>query len=201
MQIRELLRAVTANLTWDLAQHIRAKLDPLILPQGSPMTPAALPHRVKGNHLVAGLSHTLGGAGSWPMPTTTAIPRSPFVPRTPRLPYNHVKNSTRVSTRAEVDQLGCTALRAMVDVEPCGFSDMGGDLLDNESPSPSCASPSKDDNSDDPDETGSKKKKTKRRVNAMKDAAPGRPRLSPPSGYLSSLGRTSASSPTALAGS
>ena len=48
------------------------------------------------------------------MPTPAVIPRSPFVPRTAQRPYSHVENSTR----AELDRLGLTALRAMVDVEP-----------------------------------------------------------------------------------
>ena len=48
------------------------------------------------------------------MPTPAAIPRSPFVPRTAQPPYSHVTNSTR----AGLDRLGLTALRAMVDVEP-----------------------------------------------------------------------------------
>ena len=36
------------------------------------------------------------------------------------------------STRAELDQLGLTALRAMVAVEPYGSSDPGGDPSDDE---------------------------------------------------------------------
>ena len=54
------------------------------------------------------------------MPTPAGIPRSPFVPRTAQPPYIHVTNSTR----AELDRLGLTALRAMVDVEPYGSSDL-----------------------------------------------------------------------------
>ena len=57
------------------------------------------------------------------MPTPAVIPRSPFVPRTAQPACSHVENSTR----AELDQLGLTALRAMVDVEPYGSSDLGGD--------------------------------------------------------------------------
>ena len=72
------------------------------------------------------------------MPTHAVIPRSPFVPRTAQLPYNHVENSTR----AELDQLGLTALRAMVDVEPYGSGDLGGDPCDDEPPSMTSASPS-----------------------------------------------------------
>ena len=61
------------------------------------------------------------------MPTPAAIPRSPFVRRTAQPPYSHVTNSTR----AELDRLGLTALRAMVDVEPYGSSDLGGDPSDS----------------------------------------------------------------------
>ena len=57
------------------------------------------------------------------MPTPVVVPRSPFVPRTSQPAYSHIANSTR----AELDQLGLTALRAMVDVEPYGSSDIGGD--------------------------------------------------------------------------
>ena len=53
------------------------------------------------------------------MPTPAAIPRSSFVPRTAQPPYRHVTNSTR----AELDRLGLTALRAMVDAELYGSSD------------------------------------------------------------------------------
>ena len=81
------------------------------------------------------------------MPTPAAIPRSPFVPRTAQPPYSHVTNSTR----AELDRLGLTALRAMVDVEPYGSSDLGGDPSDDEPPSMTSASPSEDDDPEDPE--------------------------------------------------
>ena len=58
------------------------------------------------------------------MPTPAAIPRSPFVPKLAQPPYSHVTNSTR----AELDRLGLTALRAMGDVEPSGSSDLGFNL-------------------------------------------------------------------------
>ena len=61
------------------------------------------------------------------MLTPAVIPRGPFVPRTAPPPYSHVENSTR----AELDQLGLTSLRAMVGVEPCGSSDLGGDPSDD----------------------------------------------------------------------
>ena len=64
------------------------------------------------------------------MPTPAVVLRSPFVPRTARPPYSHVANCTR----AELDQLGRTALRAMVNVEPRGSSDLGGDPSDDEPP-------------------------------------------------------------------
>ena len=93
------------------------------------------------------------------MPTPAVIPRSAFIPRTAQPPYSHVGNSTR----AELDRLGLTALRAMVDVEPYGSSDLGGDPSDDEPPSMSSASPSQDDDPEDPENaTGRKKKKKKR---------------------------------------
>ena len=57
------------------------------------------------------------------MPTPAAIPRSPLVPRTAQPSYSQMENSTR----AELDRLGLTALRAMVDVEPYVSSDLGSD--------------------------------------------------------------------------
>ena len=80
------------------------------------------------------------------MPTPAVIPRSPFIPRTPQPPYSHVRNSARL----ELDQLGLTALRAMVELEPYGSSDLGGDPSDDEPPFMTSASPS-DDN--DPETT------------------------------------------------
>ena len=113
-KLREALRGTTAHLVGDITQKIRAKLEPLIPPQGSPTTLGASPHRLQANHLVAGLSHTLGGVRRRPMPTPAAVPRSPFVPWTAQPPYSHAAKSLR----AELDRLGLTALRAMVDVEP-----------------------------------------------------------------------------------
>ena len=123
-EINEVLRGATSKIVGDLTQEIRDKLEPLMIPPGaSPTTVGMSPHRVQANHLVAGLTKTLGSLRSRPMPTPAAIPRSPFVPRTAKPPYSHVANSTR----AELDRLGLTALRAMVDVEPYGSSDLGGD--------------------------------------------------------------------------
>ena len=94
------------------------------------------------------------------MPTPAVIPRSPSVPRTAQPPYSHVENSTR----AELDQLGLTALRAMVHVEPYGYSDLGGDPSDDEAPSMTSASPSEDDDPEDPENPGGKKKRKKRKT-------------------------------------
>ena len=129
-EMKEALRGATSELLGDLTQEIRAKLEPLILPQASPTIVGISPYRVKANHLVAGLTNTLGSLRSRPMPTPAAILRSPFVPRTLKPPYSHVGNSTR----AQLDRLGLTALRAKVDVEPYGSSDLGRDPSDDEPP-------------------------------------------------------------------
>ena len=81
------------------------------------------------------------------MPTPVVVSRSPFLPRMAHPPYSHVQNSTR----AVLDQLGLTALRAMVDVEPYGSSDFGGDPSHLEPPSLTSASPSEDDDPEDPE--------------------------------------------------
>ena len=70
----------------------------------------------------------------------------------------------RNSTRAELDRLGLTALRAMVDVEPYGSSDLGGDPSDDEPPSMTSASPSENDNPEDPENQSGKKKKKKKKT-------------------------------------
>ena len=123
------------------------------------MTVKASPHRVQANHLVAGLGHTLGGVRSRPMLTPAAVPRNPFVPSTVQPPYSHVENSIR----AESDQLGPTASRAMVDVEPYGSSDLGGDPLDDEPPSLTSASPFEDDDPEDLENPSGRRKKKKRK--------------------------------------
>ena len=92
------------------------------------------------------------------MPTPAAVPSSPFVPRTAQPLYSHVANSSR----AELDRPGLTALRAMVDVERYGSSDLGGDPSDDEPPSLSSASPSDDDDLEDPDYPKDKKKKNRK---------------------------------------
>ena len=144
----------------DLTQEIWANLEPLIPPQASPTTMGASPHRLEANHLVAGRTNTLGGLRSRPTPTLAVIPRSPFVPRTAQPPYSNVENSTQ----AELEQLGLTALRAVVDVEPYGSSDLGGDPSDDEPPSMTSASPSEDDDPEDPENPSGKKKKKKRKT-------------------------------------
>ena len=94
------------------------------------------------------------------MPTPAVIPRSPFIPRTAQPPDSHVENSTR----AELDQLGLTALRPMVDADPYGSSDLGGDPSDDEPPSMTSASPSEDDDPEDPENPSGRKKKKKRKT-------------------------------------
>ena len=158
-EINEVLRGATSKIVGDPPQEIREKLEPLIPPQASPTTVGMSPHRVQANHLVAGLTNTPESLRSRPMPTPAAIPRSPFVPRTAQPPYSNVANSTR----AELDQLGLTALRAMVDVEPYGSSDLGGDPSDDEPPSMTSASPSEEDDPEDPENPSGKKKKKKTR--------------------------------------
>ena len=98
------------------------------------------------------------------MPTPAVLPRSPFIPRTAQPPYSHVGNSTR----AELDRLGLTALRAMVDVEPYGSSDLGGDPSDDEPPSMTSASPSEDDDPEDPENPSGRKKRKKRKTKRPK---------------------------------
>ena len=160
-EINEVLRGATSKIVGDLTQEIREKLEPLMIPpQASPTTVGVSPHQLQANHLVAGLTNTLKSLRSRPMPTPAAIPRSPFVPRTVQPPYSHVTDSTR----AELDRLGLTALRAMVDVEPYGSSDLGGDPSDDEPPSMTSALPSEDDDPEDPENPSGKKKKKRRKT-------------------------------------
>ena len=70
----------------------------------------------------------------------------------------------RSSTKAELDRLGLTALRAMVDVEPYSSSDLGGDPSDNETPSMTSASPLEDDDPEDPENPSGMKKKERRKT-------------------------------------
>ena len=71
------------------------------------------------------------------------------------------------SKRAELDRLGLTALRAMVDGEPYVSSDLGGDPSDDEPPSMTSASPSEDDDPEDPENPSGKKKTKKRRTQRL----------------------------------
>ena len=82
------------------------------------------------------------------------------MPRTAQPPYSHVGNSTR----AKLDRLRLTALRAMVDVEPYGSSDLGGDRTDDEPPSMTSASTSENDDPEDPKNPSGHKKKKKRKT-------------------------------------
>ena len=158
-EIKQALSSATGALVHDMTQEIRNNLKPLIPPEGSPMAIGASPQRVQATHLVAGLAHTLGGVRTRPMPTPAAVPRSPLVRRIAQPPYSHVDNSTR----AELDHLGLTALRAMVDVEPYGSSGLGGDPWDDKPPSLTFASPSEDDDAEDPEHPSDRTKKKKRR--------------------------------------
>ena len=99
-EINEALRGATSKIVRDLTQEIRDKLEPLIPPQASPTAVGMSPHQIQANHLVTGLTNTLGSLRSQPMPTPAVIPRSPFVPRTAQPPYSNVGNCTR----AELDQ-------------------------------------------------------------------------------------------------
>ena len=159
-EINEVLRGATSKIVGDLTQEISEKLEPLIPPQALPTTVGMSPHQVQANHLVVGLTNTLGSLRCRPMPTPAAIPRSPFVPRTAPPAYSNVANSMR----AELDRLGLTALRAMVDVEPYGSSDLGGDPSNDEPPWMTSASPSEDDDPEDLENPSGKKKKKKRKT-------------------------------------
>ena len=174
-EIPEALQGATSELVGDLTQEIRVQLEPLIPFQVSPTTMGVSPHRLQANRLVAGLTNTLGSLRSRPMPTPAVIPRSPFVPSTAQPPYSHMENSTR----AELDLLGLTALRAMVDVEPNGSSDLGGDPSNDEPPSMTSASTSEDDDPEDPENPSGKKKKKRGRPSAMRDAGLTRLKLWP----------------------
>ena len=159
-EIREVLRGATSELVGDLAQEIQPKVEPVIPPQASPSTMGVSGHRLQADHLVARLTNTLGSLRSRPMPTPAVIRRSPFVPKTAQPPYSHVESYRR----AEPDQLGLTALRAMVDVELYGSSDLGGDPSDDEPPSMTSGSPSEDDDPEDPENPPGKEKKIKRKT-------------------------------------
>ena len=60
--------------------------------------------------------------------------------------------------------MGLTVLRAMVDVEPYGSSDFGGDPSDDEPPSLTSAAPSEDNDPETSENPSGKKKKKKRKT-------------------------------------
>ena len=107
------------------------------------------------------------------MPTLAVIPRSTFIPRTAEPPYSHVEKSTR----AKLDRVGLTALRAMVGVEPYDSTDLGGDPSDDEPPSMTSASPSEEHGPEDPENPRGQKT---RRPSALRDTGLRRQRQSPP---------------------
>ena len=159
-EIKESLRGTISELVGDLTEETPAKLEPLIPPQASPTIMGVSPHQAQANHQVLGLTNTLVSLRGRLMTTPAVIPRSPFIPRTTQPPYSHVVNSTR----AELDRLGLTALRAMGDGEPYGSSDLGGDPSDDGPPSMTSASPPEDDHPEDPENPSRQKKKRKRKT-------------------------------------
>ena len=74
--------------------------------------------------------------------------------------YGHVENSTP----AELDRLGLTALRAMVDVDPYGSSDLDGDPFNDQPPYITFASSSEHNDPAPPENRSGKKKKKKRKT-------------------------------------
>ena len=159
-EIKGALRGVPSKLVGDLTKEIRAKLEPLIPLQASPTIVGVIPHRVQTNHLVAGLTNTLGSLRSRPMPTPAVMLGSPFIRRTAKPPYSHVENSMR----AELDRLGLTAPTAIVDLQHPGSSDVGGDPSDDEPPSMTYASTSDDDGPEDPENPSGRRKKKIRKT-------------------------------------
>ena len=63
-EINEVLRGATSKIVGDLTQEIRDEVELLIPPQASPTTVGMSAHRVQANHLVAGLTNTLGSLRS-----------------------------------------------------------------------------------------------------------------------------------------
>ena len=135
------------------------------------------------------------------MPTAAVIPKSLFIPETTQPPYSQVGNSTR----AELDRLGLTALRAMVDVKPYGSSDPGGDPSDDEPPSMTSASLSEDDDPGDPENPSGQKKKKRRKTRRPEDRRSQEAKAIATSKIVVNLpeftGKNSASSLRILAGS
>ena len=132
---------------------------------------------------MAGLTNTLGSLRSRPTPTPAVIRRRPFIPRTAQPPYSHVGSSTR----AELDRLGLTALRAMVDAEAYGSSDLGGDPSDDEPPSMTCPSPSENDDPEDPENPSGRKKKAKRKTKRPEGLRSQEAKVIAPPGFVVNL--------------
>ena len=166
-EINEALRGATSKIVGDLTQEIRAKLEPLIPPKASPTVVGVSPNRVQANHLVAGLTNTLGSLRSRLMSTPAVMWRSPFIPRTGQPPYSPVGNFTR----AELDRLGLTALRAMVELEPYGSSDLGGDPSDDEPPSMTSVCPRRTMTLRTPRTQVGGRRRRRGRPGALRDAA------------------------------
>ena len=59
-ETREALSGASSEIVGDLTQETRAKLEPLIPAQASPTIVGVSPHRVQANHVVAGMTNTLG---------------------------------------------------------------------------------------------------------------------------------------------
>ena len=114
------------------------------------------------------------------MSNPVAIPRGPLVPRTAQTPYSHMDSSTR----AELDQLGLTA---MVDVEPYGSGDLGVDPLDDEPPSLTSASPSEDDDPEDTKNPSGSKRVKKRKSKRHEEKSPKEAKAIPTSKIAANL--------------
>ena len=87
-EIKEALRGATGELVADITQEIKPekpnpnpnpnpnwdKLEPLIPPDGSPVTIGGSPQRVQANHQVDSLTHALGGLRSRPLQLVQEAP-------------------------------------------------------------------------------------------------------------------------------
>ena len=136
-EIREALRGANCELVGDLTLEIRAKLEPLIPHQASLTIVGVSPHQVQADH-----------SGKPEEPTDADAccdTEKPF----------HTKNGpASLQPRGEFHESQAGPARAespetMVDVEPYGSSDLGGDSSDDEPPSSTSAPPSEDDDPED----------------------------------------------------
>ena len=158
LQIREALRGATSEIVGDLTQEIRAILEPLIPPQASPTT--------------VGVSSStsqlfVGGTDEHPGKFEEPTYADPCCDT--KVPFRTKNGPAPLQPRGELhvpelNQLGLTALRAMVGDEPYSSNDLGGDPSDDEPPSMTPASPSEEDDSADPENPSGKKKKRKRKT-------------------------------------